>query len=165
MKCPKCGHTRTFGETAPEWQCPSCGVAYAKASAGADGNARAQQRREPGGGGKFIAFLIVFVAASLAWALIPGLRTGPDKTDFSQSQVVMYSLTTCGYCNIKRAELHEKGVPFVEYFVDADPARNEELFKKLRAAGHLGAIGTPTFEVNGRMLPNNPSLTTIIKHL
>lgn len=28
--CPKCGHVRTEGETAPDWQCPKCGIAYAK---------------------------------------------------------------------------------------------------------------------------------------
>jgi uncharacterized protein YxjI len=28
--CPKCGHVRAASETAPEWQCPACGIAYAK---------------------------------------------------------------------------------------------------------------------------------------
>jgi uncharacterized protein YxjI/ribosomal protein L37AE/L43A len=28
--CPKCGHLRAASETAPEWQCPGCGIAYAK---------------------------------------------------------------------------------------------------------------------------------------
>ena len=28
--CPKCGHVRAAGEAAPEWQCPKCGIAYAK---------------------------------------------------------------------------------------------------------------------------------------
>lgn len=28
--CPKCGHTRTPADTAPAWQCPSCGIAYVK---------------------------------------------------------------------------------------------------------------------------------------
>jgi hypothetical protein len=29
--CPKCQYRRTAGETAPDWQCPACGVAYGKA--------------------------------------------------------------------------------------------------------------------------------------
>ena len=33
--CPKCAYKRTAQETAPDWQCPKCGVAYAKAAAGA----------------------------------------------------------------------------------------------------------------------------------
>ncbi len=30
-KCPKCGYVRKNEEAAPEWQCPSCQVVYAKA--------------------------------------------------------------------------------------------------------------------------------------
>jgi ribosomal protein L37AE/L43A len=29
-KCPKCHYVRVESDTAPEWQCPGCGVAYAK---------------------------------------------------------------------------------------------------------------------------------------
>lgn len=32
MKCPKCEYERTAADRAPAWQCPSCGVAYAKAT-------------------------------------------------------------------------------------------------------------------------------------
>jgi uncharacterized membrane protein YhaH (DUF805 family) len=31
--CPKCQHKRTAGDPGPKWQCPSCGIAYNKASA------------------------------------------------------------------------------------------------------------------------------------
>jgi protein-disulfide isomerase len=62
--------------------------------------------------------------------------------------------------------LQAKGISFVEYFIDKDQERQRELFEKLLASGYRGGgIGTPTFEVNGKMLPNNPSLDTIIKHL
>lgn len=30
MQCPKCQYVRTPADTSPEWQCPSCGVVYAK---------------------------------------------------------------------------------------------------------------------------------------
>lgn len=33
MKCPKCGYQRLPTDNAPEWQCPSCKVAYIKARA------------------------------------------------------------------------------------------------------------------------------------
>jgi hypothetical protein len=33
MICPKCGYSRTPTETAPAWQCPNCGIAYAKYAA------------------------------------------------------------------------------------------------------------------------------------
>lgn len=32
MKCPKCAYVRVATDVAPEWQCPSCQVAYVKAS-------------------------------------------------------------------------------------------------------------------------------------
>lgn len=35
MKCPKCGYVRLVTDAAPDWQCPSCQVAYIKAKAGA----------------------------------------------------------------------------------------------------------------------------------
>lgn len=28
--CPKCRHVRTASDTGPDWQCPKCGIAYAK---------------------------------------------------------------------------------------------------------------------------------------
>lgn len=31
-KCPKCGYERKTTDYAPDWQCPSCGVAYVKVS-------------------------------------------------------------------------------------------------------------------------------------
>jgi uncharacterized Tic20 family protein len=51
--CPKCRHVRTAQEVAPDWQCPKCGVAYAKALAA--------QSSAP---------------AAAATATVPGARTG-----------------------------------------------------------------------------------------
>jgi len=36
MLCPKCGYIRKHEDIAPEWQCPSCQVVYAKVSANND---------------------------------------------------------------------------------------------------------------------------------
>lgn len=33
MRCPKCGHVRQQGDAAPDYECPRCGVVYAKALA------------------------------------------------------------------------------------------------------------------------------------
>jgi predicted nucleic acid-binding Zn-ribbon protein len=30
IQCPKCGHVRSPNETAPDWECPACGIVYAK---------------------------------------------------------------------------------------------------------------------------------------
>lgn len=170
MKCPKCGYARTEEERAPDWQCPSCGVAYAKVAAAADGDRRPMSPPRPaaGGAGKFARLILLLVAIGIGVALSSVMRPTHDMAApqaYAGASVVMYSLTTCGYCNMKRAELKQQGIPFVEYFVDQDPARHKEMFEKLQAAGYRGGVGTPTFEVNGKMLPNNPSLGTIRKHL
>ena len=34
--CPKCQHQRTAADQGPDWQCPSCGIAYNKATARVD---------------------------------------------------------------------------------------------------------------------------------
>ena len=41
MKCPKCGYVRLGTDLAPDWQCPSCQVAYAKARVQAGGSVAA----------------------------------------------------------------------------------------------------------------------------
>jgi glutaredoxin len=82
------------------------------------------------------------------------------------SNVIMYSLTTCGYCKKKREELHKNNISFTEYFIDKDKARQEELNQKLAKAGFQPrGYGVPIFDVYGTMLPNNPPLRKIVKHI
>lgn len=169
MKCPKCGYVRRFGETAPDWQCPSCGVAYAKA--GAPAAERERARPASGGGGQLLLVILAVAVVAIAGAAWKAMRPAaqPPATVLAadgQPSVIMYSLTTCGFCNQKRAQLRAEGIPFVEYFLDRDQDRFQELIRKLEASGMKpGGIGTPSFEVNGTLLLNNPSLDTIRKHL
>lgn len=170
MKCPKCGYARKMGEAALEWQCPSCGVAYAKVAEARIAPSARAERPDPG---RFTRFVVLLLAIGAGFAFVSITREEPSRPapvdglqPYQQAQVIMYSLTTCGYCTQKRAQLRAAGIQFVEYFVDSDPARMQELTAKLTHAGYRGgAIGTPTFDVNGRMLLNNPSLETIRKHL
>ena len=169
MKCPKSSYERRMGETAPEWQCPACGVAYAKVGAAHEAPPRPPAERSGWGGPVKLAF--IGAAIAVVWSL-QGPREAPRSESpltaqqLSSAKVVMYSLTTCGYCNQKRAQLKAAGIPFVEYFIDTDSISMAELSGKLQRAGYRGGgIGTPTFEVNGTMLPNNPSMSEIRKHL
>ena len=68
--CPKCRHVRTAAEVAPDWQCPKCGVAYAKfaqaqsPAVGASTVSRpANAPRAPAGGGS--TGLAMFVHLSI----------------------------------------------------------------------------------------------------
>jgi glutaredoxin len=180
MNCPKCGYARKLKETAPEGQCPSCGIYYAKFNSAPRPApaARAAERSDAGGSLKVIIGVLVVVGLL---SIIPApawLRstTGADEIsgdaprrkvsemDFSKAQIVMYSLTTCGYCVSLRRTFEANNIPFTEYFLDADQASMEELTRKLNAAGFRGGgIGTPTLEVNGKMMPNNPPFEEILK--
>ena len=85
--------------------------------------------------------------------------------DPSRDRIVMYSLTTCGYCDQKRAQFDALGVRYHEVFIDTDPDAKRSMWRKLRSAGwDQGGVGTPTLEVNGVMLPNNPSLLRMSAH-
>lgn len=95
-----------------------------------------------------------------------------DSKDYAGSygephnELIMYSLTTCGFCKKKVKELEEENIPFTEYFIDKDKNRRDELNEKLLKAGFESkTYGTPLFDVRGTMLPNNPSMDTIKKYL
>lgn len=80
----------------------------------------------------------------------------------AHNQLIMYSLTTCGYCKLKVKQLKQENIAFTEYFIDVDSKRKEELFAKLQKSGYPSrSIGTPTFDVHGTMLPNNPDMSVI----
>jgi glutaredoxin len=84
----------------------------------------------------------------------------------SHNEVIMYSLTTCGYCKQKGKELHTEGIKFKEYYIDTDSNKLKELNEKLSRAGYKPrSYGTPIMDVHGVMLPNNPPLNKIKKHL
>lgn len=86
-----------------------------------------------------------------------GYQYGEDH-----NKVIMYSLTTCGYCKQKVRQLKQENIAFTEYFIDTNPQRRQELYSKLdRAAYPSRNIGTPTFDVHGTLLTNNPSMAAI----
>lgn len=78
------------------------------------------------------------------------------------AQVIMYSLTTCGYCVLKAKELHKENIDFIEYYIDENQELEQELNNKMAEAGYKPrAFGTPVLDVNGMMLPDNPPIEKI----
>lgn len=60
--------------------------------------------------------------------------------------VIVYSKTACVACNATKKSLTRKNIPYVEYFIDKDPEKLDEVKKK----GHKAA---PVVEVyNGTEL-------------
>lgn len=77
-------------------------------------------------------------------------------------ELTMYSLTTCGFCKQKVKELNNQRIEFKEYFIDKDNEKMKEVTAKLERAGFAPQrYGTPIFEANGIMLPNNPKMGLI----
>lgn len=172
--CPKCGYVRKPTDTAPDWQCPSCGVAYAKV-----GTEPHHPPPRPTSNSYVVPGIALVIVSMIAYGFYATLARSSsglharkaEGTVATQARakeaVIMYSLSDCGYCVQKRKELHAAGIPFVEYFIDLEPARLEEWNNKVASLGFTDGtfIGTPTFDVNGTILPNNPPLEEIRRHL
>jgi glutaredoxin len=187
MECPKCGYKRKSKETVPDDQCPSCGVYYAKVPNPEFPQARqtiiyTQKKPFPLGtvmlcvaalaAGVFLVprlWMKVLPAEMAAYSgelYAPDGRTLVRDLDMRDVRITMYSLTTCGYCTSLRHVFEANRIPFREVFIDSEPARMQELFAKMEHAGFKGGgIGTPTLEVNGKMLPNNPPLADILREV
>lgn len=162
--CPKCRAMRPADTQAPAWQCPACGVAYAKAGLATEPRTSARDmatRAAPAGSGlPWRALLtVVAVIAGLWWghhaqlhkrdfgALLGG--GGMDEASVKQlaatvraEQIVMYSTNECGYCTQTRSWLSEHGFAFTECNMSRE-ARCEDEFRA------LGATGTPYLIVRG----------------
>ena len=79
-------------------------------------------------------------------------------------QLIMYSITGCEYCEVKRSELNRAEIPYVEYVVDQHPVAYSELSEKISLAEFsIKEIGIPDFDVKGTLIPNNPSFIQIQK--
>lgn len=107
----------------------------------------------------------LLIAGVLGFAVFSGYQhlfaSAPMYGD-SHGEVIMYSLTTCGYCKQKVKELDAQGIAYTELFLDKDAGVKQELSHKLAAAGFSArGYGTPIFDVHGYMLPNNPPLSEI----
>ncbi|MFA6160910.1 MAG: glutaredoxin family protein [Patescibacteria group bacterium] len=60
--------------------------------------------------------------------------------------VTIYTTPTCPYCKLAKDFFKEKGVPFTEIDVAADPAAANEMVKK------SGQMGVPVIEVNSQIV-------------
>lgn len=158
--CPKCRQLRPADTPAPAWQCPACGVAYAKAGAAAHPpaaprpagyHAAPQRARLPWG----LLLLAALVAAGAylhqSGHGMGGLPGGGDMDEaalrrlagsVSAGQVVMYSTTECGHCTTARGWLERHGFAFTECNMSLDRRCVDEF-------DALGATGTPYLVVRG----------------
>jgi glutaredoxin len=157
--CPKCRHVREADATVPSWQCPKCGVAYAKA---ADAVApapnatswtpSARSRSADGAPwGKMLLGAVVLGAALTAFQRLPAMASGPDMAKLATStgpgDVVMFTTSTCPYCKQAASWMSQYGFAFTECNTETHAAC-AQTFQS------YGGNGVPYLVVKGHHMKN-----------
>lgn len=128
--CPKCHYARKPTDDAPEWQCPSCQVAYNKAAEVRDAAAYGREVvlpvRAPSKGSSGIWWGVL--AALLYGGVVltmpsdkPANRSAGivvGEAVAGQPVVTLYSTTWCGYCTATRKFLVDNNIQFVELDIE-----------------------------------------------
>jgi glutaredoxin len=156
-RCPKCRYERQAADTAPDWQCPSCGIAYSKAEQTLQAvptavlTTRAPAASRPGGAGRWIALALAIVGAVLLFAR-PWAGAGSDSAPATiaaasaeQPEVVMYATSWCPYCAKARSFFQRHGIRYVEHDVE----RDRDAWREQR---RLGGRGVPTIVVGDEVI-------------
>jgi glutaredoxin len=151
-RCPKCRYERQSTDTAPEWQCPSCGIAYSKAESAPPAAQDPRGRARSGGNGgwaKWVVTVLSVVGIYVGFAR-PWLGTGAEhrvavaEAGAEQPQVIMYATAWCPYCKQARKFFDRHGIAYVEYDVERDG-------KAWRENKRLGG-GVPTIVVGNEVV-------------
>ena len=146
--CPKCNYARKESDNCPQWQCPSCQVAYSKvgeslyttgAGAGSAGDGFRAERHAPASQWKWLLLLVVIVAVAWQskslWKRQPQLDAATQAGHFQgQPEVVFYSASWCGYCNAAREFFKDNGIRFTEHDIESS-AEGAEGYKNLGGGG------------------------------
>ena len=150
--CPHCNYARKADDSAPDWQCPSCEKAYAKAGGAMPpeglrqyGPATAQESR--GGMGKWLLVLLAFGAAF--WFGRPLLQHHGAPTvaasSASQPEVLLYATDWCGYCKMTREFFAASGINYTEHDIEKSSAA-------LAARKKLGGQGVPVIVIGDTVI-------------
>jgi glutaredoxin len=73
-------------------------------------------------------------------------RRGHQKRDYSRVSVVMYKAEWCGYCKKAREYIRSLGADLIEYDIDKDKSRRDELREK------TGSTSIPLIDIEGTII-------------
>lgn len=148
--CGYCGHVREAESLVPEWQCPACETAYAKAQSRREreqfpGASASFQTAPPAAqpiGSKFtipgwlwqggILLALAFVLSR--FVSIEKVAPSPPAVVAPSGEVWLFTRNGCSYCKKVKDLLADKGYTYTELNVDAD-ASARDMFEKLQAPG------------------------------
>jgi glutaredoxin len=155
--CPKCKAIRPPDAQVPDWQCPSCGIAYAKAAAPAApavaARAAAPASEGLGIGAKLFIALVLACAAFGGYRMMAGksggsvssiaarLGSGASAGDLSalagtvkSGDVVIYSASWCANCHAAKQWMSQYGFAYQ----DCDVEKDAGCASQFRATGSEG---------------------------
>jgi glutaredoxin len=157
-RCPKCRYERQSSDTAPDWQCPSCGIAYSKAESPLPGQPPPVARprggsgsASSGGAAKWIVTILCVVGIYALYArpwqqsMADHRPAGVAKASTAQPEVIMYATSWCPYCKQARSFFSRHGIVYVEYDVEHNG-------KAWRENKRLGGGGVPTIVVGDEVV-------------
>jgi glutaredoxin len=152
--CPKCSYARKPTDEAPDWQCPSCKVAYIKAGgepvAAHYGRYGASVPKGKSSFGSALKWIVMLSVLGLGIALGKPLWSNraavpAQATSSAQPQVTLYATEWCGYCAATRALFDKNGIRYTELDVEKTSAGYE---------GHkkLGGQGVPLIVIGDEVI-------------
>jgi glutaredoxin len=66
--------------------------------------------------------------------------------------VIVYGASWCDACDVAKAYLSRRGIPFVEYDIEADAVANGAMEAKLAAVGIYDSDSLPVIDVRGTLM-------------
>ena len=159
MRCQKCGYVRKAEDMAPEWQCPSCQVAYAKVSDSSSfgsmrpaANIPAPSRTGSSPAGMLKGVVVLALVACVGYfgySFVSGITITSETTGgmveaspiiAQGNSVLFYTAAGCRYCDQAREFLKKHDIKFEEIDINASD-RGRQDFQQ------LGGLGTPIIVV------------------
>ena len=150
--CPHCNYSRQAGDSAPDWQCPSCERAYVKAGSTLPPASLHQYGPatvpKSAGSGKWLLILIILGGAF--WYGRPllqhrGLPAAMAVASSEQPDVVLYATSWCGYCKMTREFFAANGIRYTEQDI-------EQSSTALLQHKKLGGNGVPLIVVGDEVI-------------
>jgi len=153
--CPNCQYVRKPTDSAPEWQCPKCEIAYNKGAGAAVaenyGRYATPAVARPvasSGVAKWLVLLLVLGlgiwAGKPIWQPVVGV-TKQGAPSAEQPEVILYATDWCGYCAATREFFVANGIRYTELDIEKSSTASE---------GHrrLGGNGVPLVVVGDTLV-------------
>lgn len=152
--CPKCNYARQASDNAPEWQCPSCHVAYAKVgvTSPSDANNRSAASGVSSDAPRIPALKWILAAAFIGlgvWVAKPFEKFNTNNlvatAPASRPEITLYSTEWCGYCTAARKFFDQNNIQYKEMDIEKTTAGYEEHKR-------LGGNGVPLLVIGDEVI-------------